>query len=183
MENPLFFGFGSLVNRATHHYPTPRPARLSGWRREWVRPNFRSLVFLSARPEPGSEIAGLAAEVPDADWAALDEREKHYARHLVPLTVETGTLNAQVYAVEPRFVGGFPGEQPILLSYLDVVIQGYLREFGEAGVADFVATTDGWDAPVLNDRDDPQYPRAQTLTAAETQLVDAHLAQLGSRIL
>ena len=35
---------------------------------------------------------------------------------------------------------------PILLSYLDVVVQGYLAEFGEAGVARFFASTDGWGA-------------------------------------
>jgi hypothetical protein len=48
---------------------------------------------------------------------------------------------------------------PVLLSYLDVVVQGYLQEFDEAGVAHFFDTTDGWDAPLLDDRTHPHYPR------------------------
>ena len=72
---------------------------------------------------------------------------------------------------------------PILLSYLDVVIQGYLRHFGPDGVARFVATTEGWNAPVLNDRAAPLYPRAQRLTAAETGLVDTILQAQGSRLI
>lgn len=183
MNDPTFFGFGSLVNRLTHDYPRARPAQLVGWRRVWVRPNFRGLVFLSARPDPGTVLEGLAADVPNGDWAALDERETCYARHPVELTTQDGPIKAQVYAVEARFQGAFAGVQAIPLSYLDVVIQGYLREFGASGVEAFVATTDGWDVPVLNDRSDPVYPRAQALSASETQLVDDHLARLGSEIL
>lgn len=51
-------------------------------------------------------------------------------------------------------------------------------EFGEAGVARFFATTDGWDAPILDDRAKPQYPRAQQLSSAETALVDRMLRAL-----
>jgi hypothetical protein len=66
------------------------------------------------------------------------------------------------------------------LSYIDVVVQGYLREFGEEGVARFFATTDGWDAPVADDRADPIYLRHQTLTRAERALVDRWLDDLGA---
>lgn len=183
METPAFFGFGSLVNRATHAYPNAQTARLSGWRREWVAPNFRKISFLSARRNQDCEIAGLMADVPGNDWAALDEREAYYARHPITLQTETGAAPAQVYAVEPQHIGGARNEAPILLSYLDVVLQGYLREFGEQGVGQFIATTDGWDLPVLDDRSAPIYPRAQQLSPAETALVDAHLVRLGCQIM
>ena len=71
---------------------------------------------------------------------------------------------------------------PIALSYLDVVVQGYLAEFGEAGVARFFETTDGWDAPVLNDRDAPIYRRHRPSSAKERRLVSDHLSALGTRI-
>ena len=62
------------------------------------------------------------------------------------------------------------------------MLQGFLREFGETGVSRFVATTDGWDAPILNDRTRPRYPRAQPLSQDETALVDATLTEIGARI-
>jgi hypothetical protein len=64
-----------------------------------------------------------------------------------------------------------------------VVVQGYLREFGEAGVKRFFDTTDGWEAPVLNDRADPVYPRHRVLTADERTLVDDLLAERKVRLL
>ena len=90
---------------------------------------------------------------------------------------------AQVYAVAPETMVVQADPAPILMSYLDVVVQGYLREFGERGARDFFATTDGWDTPVLNDRAAPRYPRAQVLTGAETALVDALLAAVGGRVI
>ena len=59
--SPCFFGYGSLVNRATHDYPAATPAQLRGWRRTWVRTDIRDVVFLSVRPDPGSVIDGLVA--------------------------------------------------------------------------------------------------------------------------
>ena len=64
------------------------------------------------------------------------------------------------------------------MSYLDTVVQGFLREFGAAGVECFFATTGGW-CPLLDDRDAPRYPRSQKTTAAERRLVDDQTAALG----
>ena len=182
MTDPCFFGYGSLVNRATQDYPDARRAWLSGWRRMWQSTGLRDQAFLSVLPDPTSEIAGLVARVPGADWAELDLRETGYARHPVTLRSETTAVSAQVYAVEARHFAENLQPQPILLSYLDVVLQGYLREFGTEGVAAFVDTTDGWERPILDDRADPIYPRAQRLDREETQLVDGHIAALGCEI-
>ena len=174
---PSFFGYGSLVNRATHDYPAARPAQLIGWRRTWVRTDLRDVVFLSVRPDPGTTIDGLVAQVPNADWHALDLRETGYDR--IPadgqVSVETGPI--AVYHV-PEARQRRAGDHAILLSYLDVVVQGFLREFGEAGVEAFFATTDGWDTPVRDDRAAPLYPRAQVLSAQERALTDRLLAQV-----
>jgi len=185
MTSPCFFGYGSLVNRATHDYPAARPARLEGWRRIWCHTGLREVAFLSVLPRQGSVLDGLVAQVPGGDWAALDAREWAYARKDATAQVQhdlTGCPEIAVYAVqEPPMPGS--ARHPILLSYLDVVVQGYLREFGEAGVTAFFASTDGWDAPVLNDRDAPRYPRHQSLTAAERALVDDHLGRINARLI
>ncbi|MBM9593522.1 gamma-glutamylcyclotransferase family protein [Roseitranquillus sediminis] len=185
MSDPFFFGYGSLVNRATHTFAGAAPARAQGWRRVWRRTPLRPAAFLTVLPDPETEIDGLIAAVPGADWVALDAREAAYDR--VPFASLThslgGVLETAIYAIPPG-AHEAPGPQsPILLSYLDVVLQGYLREFGVAGVARFVTTTDGWDAPVLDDRGTPRYPRAQALDAAETAVVDRWLSDLSVNVL
>lgn len=186
MTQDFFFGYGSLVNRATHGYPEAQPATVTGWRRVWVHTGLRPVAYLSAEPAEGCEIEGLVASVPNADWAALDEREAAYDRHLLPghgVRHPVGrAIAVQIYAVPDRVAAAPSVRHPVLLSYLDVVVQGFLNEFGEAGAARFFATTAGWDAPILNDRAAPRYPRAQRLSDAETRLVDAHLVRLGASI-
>lgn len=176
--HPCFFGYGSLVNRDTHVYANAARAQLSGWRRAWVYTQSRGLAFLSVVPDSQTTIDGLVAEVPNADWAALDTREYGYAR-IASGTAVTHPRDSETqishYAVpQETWVSG--SDQHILLSYLDVVVQGYLREFGAQGVVDFFETTDGWDTPVRDDRAAPQYPRAQVLSRQETALVDQHIA-------
>ncbi|MEP1766871.1 MAG: gamma-glutamylcyclotransferase family protein [Sulfitobacter sp.] len=182
--HPCFFGYGSLVNRATHTYTQASRARLSGWRRKWVFGTGRSPAILSVVADTDTMIEGLIAEVPNADWAALDLRETGYARIASDVVQHPRDPATQIshYAV-PSDTWVPLSDNFILMSYLDVVVQGYLAEYGAAGVADFFATTDGWDTPVLNDRAAAQYPRSQTLTAQETALVDQNLALRGTPII
>jgi hypothetical protein len=173
-----FFGYGSLVNRATHGYAPCLRAQLHGWRRVWVHVAARPVAYLSVEPAADISIAGLVAPVPGGDWAALDAREYAYARHPVTALAEGQPTEAQVYAVPLNHANPPTAQNPILLSYLDAVVQGFLREYGHAGVAAFFDTTRGWDAPIDDDRAAPRYPRAQTLSAQERQLVDRALASV-----
>ena len=166
-----FFGYGSLVNRRTHDYPGGTPLTIQGWRRAWRHTTLHPAPFLTAVPDPNGEIDGLTAEVPMGDWEALDAREAGYLR--VPLSE-----GPSIYHIPEGHHPAPDRAHPILRSYLDVVVQGYLIEFGEDGVDRFFATTSGWDAPIRDDRTDPAYPRAQKLTPGETALVDRHLARL-----
>jgi hypothetical protein len=168
MNTPRFFGYGSLVNSATHAYPAPRIATLEGWHRHWICPPGYTIAVLSVRPSPGTRIDGLTADVPNHDWAALDAREQGYDRH----KLDVFDAETWVYAVPAE--QDQPGDHVILLSYLDVVIQGFLTRFGRDGVARFFDTTDRW-RPILDDRASPRYPRHQPLAPHETELVNACL--------
>ncbi|WP_342076899.1 gamma-glutamylcyclotransferase [Yoonia sp. SS1-5] len=181
MNDPAFFGYGSLVNLDTHDYADPRPAKLHGWRREWRHTDLRDLAFLSVRQDADSVIAGVAAKVPGGDWSSLDLRETGYRRHDVTdqLSVDGHRAVTAVYQVDPTY-GVPPEPQGILLSYLDVVVQGFYRLYGASGVSDFFATTDGWQAPIIDDRAEPRYPRHRILSAEERSLVDRHLMQVGA---
>ena len=185
MSDPYFFGYGSLVNRRTHDFPGARKACVTGWRRAWRKSPLRQRPFLTVLPDPGSEVLGLVAMVPGADWRALDAREHAYARRDVTeiVTHEVGrAVEVALYAL-PDGAHEDPGdEHPLVLSYIDSVVQGYLREYGIDGVGHFFATTSGWHVPVLDDRDHPVYARAQRLTGGERGIVDAGLASVGARV-
>jgi gamma-glutamylcyclotransferase (GGCT)/AIG2-like uncharacterized protein YtfP len=181
MTDPYFFGYGSLVNRATHSYVDAHRATLSGWRRTWRVTSLYSQVLLTATPCAHSEIQGLIAAVPGHDWAALDARELGYDRHHASHQIRHDTgrdIAAQIYAVDPQKHESPAEVLPIYLSYLDVVVQGYLREFGEDGVVAFFETTDGWQMPVEDDRAAPLYPRAQLLSREERALTDRMLKRV-----
>jgi len=182
--DPYFFGYGSLVNRATHDYPRAARARVRGWARIWRGTSLRQVAYLSATEAPGVEIEGLIAAVPGGDWRALDQREGAYGRHPLAMVEHDlpGPLSIMIYKVEPHHVST-ADDHPILLSYLDVVVQGYLREFGETGVARFFETTRGWEIGVRDDRAAPHYPRAQVTTDRERALVDAALRDLRVTVL
>jgi len=185
MTNAFFFGYGSLVNRKTHAYGEAHRARATGWRRIWRHTALRPVAFLTAIPDPSTRIDGLIAGVPNGDWRALDAREHAYDRvdltdlddHPLPFTPK-----AAIYSIPAGKHGAPTIAVPILLIYLDVVVQGYHQEFGEQGVTRFFQTTDGWDAPILDDRKQPHYPRHQTLARPETRLVDRMLDDLGARL-
>lgn len=184
MSGHYFFGYGSLVNRLTHTYEDCRPAAVRGWQRLWVSSARRDVSFLSAVPAQDGMLHGLIAQIPNGDWAALDEREHAYFR----TNVGDGALSCdlaqppavQIYQANPAFIDPVDSRKPILLSYLDVVIQGYLKVFGAEGVEAFFATTGGWDTPIRDDRAAPVYMRAQTLNHAESALVDRHLQDLSA---
>jgi hypothetical protein len=179
---PYFFGYGSLVNRDTHVYGDCHRAELRGWRRAWVRTSGRDTVFLSVQMDPDTAIDGLIAAVPQADWRVLDLRETGYARLSSGGSVAHPLDPApeiEHYAVPPEDIVP-TGDHVILLSYLDVVVQGFFREYGSAGVQRFFDTTDGWDTPILDDRAAPRYPRHKLLTDEERALVDRHRDRLAT---
>lgn len=187
-----YFGYGSLVNAATRPQSLAViPARLHGYRRAWRVSTRGSLVSGSCSltivaAEPDAIVKGVIAREERAHLATLDHRERHYDR----LTVGRESVAAEgahdhpgeayVYRVKPAHDRYGSRRFPVLLSYVDCVLQGYHQVFGEAGVAEFMATTDGWHVPILDDRAAPRYSRAQSLSAAERSLVDDALASVGA---
>lgn len=189
-----YFGYGSLVNRATLRtaYIAAQPVRLAGWRRCW-RPRSPALPervepnasLLSARKVTDSIIDGLLVFDHAENLPAVDERETGYDRVLVPpdcIQVLDGEIpNCPIYVYEAHTNSDQKDPQaPILHSYLDAVFQGFLKEFGKQGVRNFIGTTDGFDRAVHADRDNPIYPRSVLLSAEERAYFDLLLDELGT---
>ena len=163
-----FFGFGSLVNQKTHDFLIT-PAELKGWRRQWIATTVRDFAFLSALPDPSTDILGVTAVMADQNWSDLDRREYAYRRVNVSGRFAEHDETV-VYQVAPQNIA--QNLKPLLLSYLDVVVQGFFAIGGEVAVTNFFQTTQGWDGGIYDDRAHPIYPRAQVLTGAETELCD-----------
>lgn len=163
MSNQFFFGYGSLVNTSSHNFHNISNARLVGWRRVWQRTNLRDFSFLSVHRSDNFSIDGVIALVPDGNWIKLDEREAGYDRIIGSEMIEHTSLKSDsisFYRIpDHKFCS--VEKCPILLSYLDVVLMGFLQRFGKQGFSNFFETTDGWDCGVFNDRNNPRYPRAQ----------------------
>lgn len=180
MKTPYYFGFGSLVNE--HTLPANalwHKATLTGWRRSWRHPidAEQRWAAMDVVADENSSIEGLlvvgGGEIDDY----LTAREAGYKPH--PLNHEQlqvdGSLPAQaeVYLWTSKSPHTDNTQLYLMQSYVDVVMAGYLRNFGEAGLERFVQTTDNWHLPVFDDRAQPRYPRAVQLSEAELQLITA----------
>ena len=83
-----YFGYGSLVNRATHRTDIAHftRVRLKGWRRHWL-PRLNGFggpaAMLSVKSDFESEIDGLVITDFARNLAAVDERERNYTRELL----------------------------------------------------------------------------------------------------
>ncbi len=192
------FGYGSLVTQATLPAGTRTvPGRLKGVRRAWKiageTPIGRvcGLTAVPAADERGHvpEIAGVLVSYPRAELPALDEREWRYDRHTIDAAdfvpdhgpEHDRAAETIVYRVKPEHERWGDDDHPIIQSYVDCVLRGFFERWGSAGVHHFIATTDGWEAPILKDRHRPLYRRAVRITAEEERLFDHALARGGAR--
>lgn len=199
-----YFGYGSLVNRATlaPGVVAAFPARLKGWGRTWrPRPDMGTAghaepgsplsapgpalpptALLTAHRDPEAAIDGLLILDRAENLGSLDAREfRYHRRRLDPADlVFAGArpdIDCALHIYEARMeLPAMAGAPLILRSYLDVVMQGFLREFGETGVARFVAETGAFDTGIHEDREAPVYSRAVRLGASETTMFDAALS-------
>lgn len=180
-----YFGYGSLVNRATHRTEIVHavPARLIGWRRCWrPRPDMPGFpaALLTVREQEDAVCDGLLVYDRAENLATIDEREARYRRLPVPLERLEAALPVPegcpvyVYRAEDA-VPPHPEPPHILRSYLDAVLQGFLHVHGEEGVRRFLMETDGFDTPIHDDRAAPLYPRAVMLAEKEKVLVEEML--------
>ncbi|WP_299814680.1 gamma-glutamylcyclotransferase [uncultured Roseibium sp.] len=186
-----YFGYGSLVNIDTIPAATQVvPGRLSGWMREWKvcgeGEDGQGRCALSVREQHGVEIRGIMAREPRAGLKDLELRERRYhkveaigATFRCEAEQKPGSNDMFLFKAAPGHHRWGSRSHPILQSYLDCVLAGYFRIWGEEGIEHFIETTDGWHVPVLKDRDSPRYPRKIVPGPQLADLIDTKLAALG----
>jgi hypothetical protein len=137
---------------------------------------------LTVTRRPGVQLDGVFI-LDDAEGiAAVDRREAGYERvRLEPGEVDApfDELNAFLYVSSEANTRWGDDEYPILRSYLDCVLAGYIDVWGPDGARRFIQTTEGWQVPILNDRGMPQYPRAVALDEFSRSTIDDLLKQNG----
>lgn len=192
-----YFGYGSLVNRETRPADeVAHSARLQGWQRVWdhrvTDPN-RDKRCTSLSIEPCAVAAeqalpvgieGVVVRLPVEHLPQLDARESGYDRLSLPLSdfelppALLQQLDAQdvdnimVYRSQADNRHMADQDHPVLQSYVDCVMAGYLQRFGESGVQAMAASTRGWECSVFDDRAEPFYPRWVEVGEANKQYFD-----------
>ncbi|GAB4515949.1 MAG: gamma-glutamylcyclotransferase [Roseibium sp.] len=186
-----YFGYGSLVNIDTIAPDVEvTPGTLTGWRREWKvcgeGEDGQGRCALSVREAPGSEIRGVMAREPHTRLKDLQDREKRYVKvgavgdaFRCDARRQPGPGDLFLFRAAPLHYRWGSDTHPILQSYLDCVLAGFFRTWGEAGIDHFLETTDGWHVPVLKDRQRPHYPRRVDLAPELADLIDSKLKSLG----
>ncbi len=190
-----YFGYGSLVNADTVPEGTGiTPGRLRGWIREWrvcgEGEDGQGRCSLSVRESGETEIWGVMAVEPKTRLKDLEHRERRYGKVVAigtdfrcEVARRPGPADLFLFKASPEHKRWGSETHPILQSYLDCVLAGYFRHWGEAGIDHFLETTDGWHVPVLKDRETPHYPRSVVLEEGLADLIDRKLARLGLRYL
>ncbi|MFK5980987.1 MAG: gamma-glutamylcyclotransferase [Rhizobiaceae bacterium] len=189
MTNQLvgYFGFGSLVNTATLRtdYIDTIPVALKGWRRHWQgRPaaDDPEIALLSIHKHDNARLHGLIVVDSLENLEMVDEREQGYQRVQLchsDFLLQGRDLPANLYVYVANPANEPDSQPPLLQSYLDAVMQGYLNEYGSTGLAHFIETTIGFERSIIKDRNEPQYPRAIELDYASKELFDNTLMRAG----
>ena len=200
LDNPsqwvAYFGYGSLVNDQTRNADSfGFAARLKGYRRRWSiwkasaerkAFGFGGVAALSVYADAQSALDGLLIFDRKDHLPDVDKREAMYDR--VPIRLDDLTsghdvpkgVDCYIYVGQPAHTEESDPAFPMLQSYVDAVMQGFLHKFGEEGVSRFVEETDGWQTHLLLDRSAPFYPRHVTLSEEERGVVDHYTRLSGA---
>lgn len=182
-----YFGYGSLVNVDTIPANAEvTPGKLTGWLREWrvcgQGEDGQGRCALTVRREEGAEIWGVMAREPRTRLADLELREQRYVKvesvgvaFRCEALQQPGPEDLFLFQAAPEHLRWGCDIHPILQSYLDCVLAGFFRTWGEQGIDHFLNTTDGWHVPVLQDRGRPHYPRKVSLDPELAELIDEKL--------
>lgn len=146
------------------------------------------LALLSVHRDPACTIGGMLVVDRAENLPALDERERLYDRVAISRNDLVGEdLAGILEPISPQnlfiYVGQIAavGQPPLLQSYLDTVMAGFLEAHGESGVEAFIASTTGFGREIIRDRAAPIYPRAVVLADGLADLFDGMFARAGVR--
>ncbi len=191
-------GYGSLMShesrlRYSDIDAEGLPVKVLGWQRGWSMCCPRDLhtcVGAMQQGGKGAEMTAVLVPVPGISQN-LRTREKNYefvqveAAEVVAWRqddaghVDEVLREARVWICEVQAWGQAKPGFPIHQTYVDTCLEGCLRDFGEAFAREFIEQTSGWQGHWLNDRHQPQYPRAAQVGQDMANKIDNLLYEHG----
>lgn len=151
------------------------PAIASGLVRHWGKVN-DSYTASPLVAEPGDGVVnGVLLEIEPKELYSFDQREVGY--HRVALTHPQIDVQHQINPSAEIWVyvkekPQSPCHQvPVLQTYIDTVLAGCL-EVSEEFAHLFIQHTLNWHAPVLNDREAPEYRNYAGVSPADKKKID-----------
>ncbi|MBI4550673.1 MAG: hypothetical protein HY710_00250 [Candidatus Latescibacteria bacterium] len=186
-----YFAYDVLVNPQLRPPDTQAvPGRLKGWVREWRHcidtPKGKTCTLTVVR-HPFTWIDGVYVLDRAARIIEVDHKEPGYQRIRIDFprqvlgkthpAVETYIYTSTGNAYRPDY----PGLKscPIWRSYLDGVLAGYLDLGGREAADNFITSTEGWNVPILDDRDSPRYALAVAIPETTQHEIDQVIEQHG----
>jgi hypothetical protein len=189
VENACYaFGYGSLVDRVNQVPGCIWPVKLTGFTRAWrhcIDTDWGKVCALTIIPNNSARVTGVLVPLSPEGLTELDKREIGYIRRNVQqhhLTVEVSANELGpvfTYFSEEQLLRPGSREYPIWCSYVDYILAYYIQLFGGDAAHRFITETVGWEAPMLDDRHYPKYPRAKPLSIQMRTMIDQSLAAAG----
>lgn len=196
-------GYGSLMQTDSKRGTEPNagenlPVRVKGFQRAWNTHGVFPTCYLGVQQSKSARmVAALYRSFPKEGVLTADAREIDYCRVAVDpdsVTMLDGSpvpANSQiwVYANKPETLAAPDAGNPIVQSYVDIVITGCLelqelvKDPDIDFVEQFVKTTKGWSKHWVNDR---LYPRRPYIHQPKAWEIDSalkkHLPELYQNI-
>ncbi|MBT0585342.1 gamma-glutamylcyclotransferase [Alteromonas oceanisediminis] len=187
----FLLGYGSLLSDDSRFRfsQNPHPAAsvlVDGFRREWItRSEPEQQTYVGAIADATSQLNAHC--IPVVINPSLQQREQDYRFVQVSKSQVSGLgcQNAHLLAaIEPADVTLWlcesllcqrpTAEFPIHQTYIDTCLSGSLQHGGIDEAWRFMTSTAGWDH-IVNDRDEPRYPRAARVSPAVINIIDQRL--------
>jgi hypothetical protein len=168
MNNCYIFGYGSLINSTSRAITgitgKGLPVRINGVKRSWFATSLENpMASVGIEADPKSSCNGILFPIAQSELSNFDAREIGYDRAPLSLS-QIDFLSNDINIVEDVWIyfakqTKYPSQkQPIVQSYIDVIIEGCL-EVGLDFTEEFIKTTTGWEYTWIEDRLFPKYPR------------------------
>ncbi len=160
------FGYGSLINESSRKMTSDTgegiPVSVGGLVRQWGKVSGSNISPLVVSEGDGI-CNGVLLAINESSLEAFDVRERGYRRIELPKDTisfffDDVVIEGPVYTYVVKEPEPPCHIQPIVQSYVDTVLAGCLR-YSADFARSFVESTQGWHYPLINDRENPIYPR------------------------
>ncbi len=174
MKKVYLFWYWSLINKESAKVTNPNlgnfiPVRIKWFRREWNIniPKFK-MTAVGLVKDKNSSVNWVLIEIPENVLIDFDRREVNYYRieiskdniKYVYDDYKWDLKNYPIYCYLNKRVEQPNEENPIVMSYVDVILTWCIDIWWLQFAKEFILSTGKWIKDfILNDRQSPRYPR------------------------